>query len=178
MGSIKKYQAGLSLEYINFDPNTESTVSSNVQSNVPAYKDVNGNSRTTIALYTSSFNAKECRRNTTPYSFLKAVASTETLSQYNVSNYALNSVGSADYSAASSGEAKTITVGVTNNTASSITVGSIKFYKTINWSTNSQPNCTCDVLICAYFFDEPKVLEPNEEFTTAIKFDFGAEGET
>ena len=180
MGVLKKFQAAISMEYANVFPYeySDSTTGHSPTNGmtVPAYKDVSGTTRTTINISnTSSLNLKDAYRNISPYTFLSAVASSDVLENYSVSDYALNVVGTASYSTVKSdtGASKTITVNVSNTTNESITVGCIKFKKNINWQNNNFSDFTCNVLICAYYFDEPKTLQPGESFTTAIKFDFG-----
>lgn len=160
MGVLKIHQGGLAIQALGLI----NAIQNNPTTTVP-FKNLSGANYNTVWGDTSS------NQN---FFGVQARATADLLDNYSVEDYAVNVVGSN-----SVGQTKTIindttnhiygfsdvfNVTVTNNGNDAITVGCIRFYKSIkiNYSVTS------DVLLFSYYLDSPLAIAPGETQTIAV----------
>lgn len=176
MGKLLLYGAGRAIQsYACGLPSTTGGYQTN------SYKDTSGNSYSSIWIWIKSYNTSSATNTANKVieqlkwlDGLTGACSADTEADFDLVDYTTNAI--ADVSVSQSNLAtvngRIYTVTATNNGASDVSVGSIKFTKGIYapaGETDSPTAQTC--LICGYFLDNPVTLGVGETKTFAVNFD-------
>ncbi|MBQ0090294.1 MAG: hypothetical protein KBT27_13290 [Prevotellaceae bacterium] len=179
MGTFKKFLNAKALESLQFIPNDYMTASSVTINNMNTIKLMYRQARsqtysdasttTSLSTNTDSF----CQKTTMFYNLIP-FASSDTLDDYDESQYEWNNgIGQMTYTRtrdySNDGSRLVYTIQLKNNTASDMTVGSIKFRKCIGGHTDAEYRSFA--LVYAYYFDEPIAIPSGEIKSFEIIFE-------
>ena len=137
------------------------------------FKDTSNTSHTTLFFseYTTTLGVSSLL-NISLFNDITGYVSADELADFNVSDYTTNEISDITYTRAKSlsinGAIYTITA--TNNGASDVDVGSIKFTKNL-YGTSGGPSVPWTCLVFGYFLDNPVTIGVGETKTFAVNFD-------
>ena len=170
MGKLMLYGAGRSLQclHLNLDYNI-----ANNKSSVPSFKTTNGSSYSAIYNFKTSSNSNvfdKSKKVLYLFDGWKGSISSDNLENFDVQQYAPNSLSNINYSRSNSVTIsnRIYTINATNNNTNSIIVNSIQFTKTlVLWDGGAEQT----VLVAGYFLDEPVTIEAGKTKTFAVNID-------
>lgn len=166
MGKILLYKPGRACQALLAKP----TQSGSYSALVHPFKAIDGTEKSALLYYSNNFS--NSMENIQFYDGLTGYASADTENDFSLNHYTIRDIPGVTYSRTSSAQTggKVYTIQVTNTGSEAITVGSIKFTKTIHaMAGESQSNLNCVIL--GYFFDEPVTIEAGTTKTFAVNFD-------
>ncbi len=169
MGTMKKYLNTLSIESASFYKELPNS-STSTGSEIFVMRDFNGTQLNLGQNYGMKLHYDS--KNLLPVTGLIPYATQDLLTNYNFTDYSIVSVGTMNYTALrtiSTNEVNLVyNCTVANNTAEDITFSCIKFSKNLSWYTNQSVNK--QILMYAYFLDEPITVAPGQAETVNINF--------
>lgn len=142
---------------------------SDAYGDTPTYKTLDGQS------YSKLGYAKTAAQAVKVYGFCQSLTgyvSADTVEDFSLDHYTTRELANISYSRTEAGNVngRAYTITATNNNASAVTVGSIKFTKTINYATSGAAGDKV-ALISGYFLDTPVTIEAGATKTFAVNID-------
>lgn len=167
MGKLMLYGAGRACQIAS----SKGTDSGVTYATIHAYKDTSGNTYNTIGNSSGSNYSGTTCNNIQYLKDLTGHISADTLADFTLDDYNANALSDIGYTRtmATNTNGVIYTITATNNGASAVTVGSIKFAKNVYYKSNSSNVCSC--LIAGYFLDTPVTIEAGATKTFAVNID-------
>lgn len=166
MGKVLLYGAGKACLAMQCAPTTETDGYS-----TNPFKVLNGTQYNSMYYYTySTSNYQSMMPSFQIYNGLTGYASADTEDDFSLEHYTTREISNVSYVRTATAErgGRVYSIRVTNNNSESVSVGSIKFTKSIACPAKSSTGK--DALILGYFFDSAVTINPGESKTFAIEF--------
>lgn len=173
MGTFKKFIGGVALEAVWCYGERKGLYQAYT---VPAYKDVDGTSRTTIGTQGGT-STTALATGWVGYAGLIPVATADDIDDYQLGDYQITEVGTTTYSRSTTitnlNGIQTFSVTITNESEEDIIVKCIKFKKRVQYGTNYE---LCNVLVCGYYLDQSEwvTIPAGEVGAVAVVMTVGA----
>ena len=167
MGKILLYKAGKAVMAYLCAPTTSS-----LQSSVKPFKLLDGTEVDYLFYGTGGGDdGNLVGKNARLFNDCTVYASEDTENDFSLDHYTTREISNLSYSRTSSAQlaGRIYTIQITNNGASSVDVGSLKFTKVLRQTRNA--NYSAGSLMFGYFFDAPVTIDAGETKTFAINFE-------
>lgn len=173
MGKIMLYKAGRMCQSLSVI--TPASTNSRFYIDTNSYKATDGTTLTGIicTTYANATVAVSTVNNMSLFRSITGYVSPDTVSDFDASDYTTNEISNISYTRTESvsKNGRILNISATNNGASAVSVGSIKFTKSlvVRDTDGHDGNYTC--LICGYFLDTPVTIEAGATKTFAVNID-------